>query len=75
MANKFLCIGGPFDGQMKTFKQVYKIYHQYNRSFGDDEIPSSIFIHASAFVPAAPKHSKAKTSETEESVLEVERTV
>jgi len=42
---KFLCIGGPFDGQMKASIQIiYNDYHQFNNA-GSSKHCKAVYIY------------------------------
>jgi len=49
---KLLCIGGPFDGQMKAGCQIEEAYCQYNRGeYRRKGTPhKAVYIHAAALV-------------------------
>jgi hypothetical protein len=83
MANEFLCVGGPFNGQKKAWEDVSATYWGYNRAGGVKEIPSYVFIHESLLnaskapkLSSMPRRRKASAPRNQDmQVWEVERQI
>lgn len=80
MANKFLCIGGPLDGQKKGYEDdVPDSYIMYNRSHFNRKIASAVWIHESLLslepIVKVKKKRQPRLKPLELNVLDVERVV